>query len=212
MGDSPAQRETEVKLAVSSPAQARRLLYRAGFRVSRRRHHEDNFVFDTPSRAMQSRGLLLRLRRGGGTSTLTYKGPGVGGVYKSRRELETTVGDPVVLGTLLGELGYQVTFMYEKFRTEYACPEPGGVATLDETPIGTFLELEGAAGWIDRIARRLGFSKQTYITDSYGSLYRSSLRLGKDSPHEMVFPNRTGSMRPRSPRMGACGTPPTPLG
>ncbi|MFB3779645.1 MAG: class IV adenylate cyclase [Bryobacteraceae bacterium] len=212
MGDGKAKRETEVKLVVGSPAQARRLLYRAGFRVSRRRRREDNLVFDTPSRTMQRRGLLLRLRRSGGESILTYKGPAEGGVYKSRRELETVVGDPVVLERLLRELGYQVSFRYEKVRTEFLCTLRGGTANLDETPIGTFLELEGEPRWIDSIAAKLGFSKESYIIDSYGSLYRSSLPAGSSHAREMVFPRRKRSLRLSPPRMGVGAPPSTPLG
>jgi len=190
MAGHGAKRETEIKLRLDSLAKARRLLYRAGFRVSRRRRHEDNLVLDTSDRSLQAKGLLLRLRRSGRDSTLTYKGPAAAGIYKSRHELETAVGDQGVLSTMMGALGFEVVFRYEKYRTEYGCPDRGGVVTLDETPIGVFLELEGAPAWIDHVASRLGFSKQDYITDSYGSLYRSGLGSGETISQEMAFPSR----------------------
>jgi hypothetical protein len=34
-----------------------------------------------------------------------------------------------------------------------------------------YLELEGAPGWIDRNARRLGFAESDYSTASYYGLY-----------------------------------------
>jgi adenylate cyclase, class 2 len=198
MAGGAAKREIEVKLRLRSPEQARRLLYKAGFRVSRRRRHEDNLVFDTPDRGMRAKGLLLRLRRSGRDATLTYKGPAAAGTYKSRQEFETAVGDPDVLETMIVVLGFEIVFRYEKFRTEYGCPDRRGVVTLDETPIGTFLELEGEPNWIDHVARRLGFSKLAYITDSYAGLYYSERKPAEGSPVAMLFPRR-GPKRPPPP-------------
>ena len=47
--------------------------------------------------------------------------------------------------------------------------EPG-IVTIDETVIGIFLELEGAAEWVDRTAAQLGYSPDDYLTVSYASL------------------------------------------
>jgi adenylate cyclase class 2 len=62
-------------------------------------------------------------------------------------------------------------FRYEKYRTEFARGSEPGLVTLDETPVGNFMELEGPARWIDHTAKVLGFSRDAYITDSYGKLY-----------------------------------------
>ena len=43
--------------------------------------------------------------------------------------------------------------------------------TLDETPIGNFIELEGEPQWIDQTANELGFPESTYVTSSYATLY-----------------------------------------
>ena len=43
--------------------------------------------------------------------------------------------------------------------------------TLDETPMGNFMELEGPGGWIDRTAKTLGFTAADYVTLSYGGLW-----------------------------------------
>ena len=48
-------------------------------------------------------------------------------------------------------------FRYEKYRTTFRLP--GLHLDLDETPVGVFLELEGAPRAIDRAARSLGFSR-----------------------------------------------------
>jgi adenylate cyclase class 2 len=183
-----ARQETEIKLAISSAAAARRLLRRAGFRVCRRRVYEDNLVFDTPGGQLRASGKLLRLRRSAGAALLTFKGPASQGKHKSRLELEVSFQDFDVGRQILLGLGYGVVFEYEKYRTEYGRPGSGGTACLDETPIGVFIELEGPPDWIDATAESLGFHEHNYITDSYLGLFRR--RAGEASPRMccMRFP------------------------
>ena len=102
---------------------------------------------------------------------LTYKGAAAVGKYKERDELEVEVSDPRRLTEMLSRLDFIPTFRYEKYRTEYRRAGEAGSTMLDETPIGVYLELEGAQAWIDRSARRLGFAESDYCTASYGSLY-----------------------------------------
>ena len=60
---------------------------------------------------------------------------------KMRDEHETVVGDGEVLQRVLEELGLHVWFRYEKYREEYAAEDV--TIALDETPVGTFVEIEG---------------------------------------------------------------------
>src|SRR5262245_15445397 len=163
--------ETEIKLNVSGVESARRTLYRAGFRVHKRRRFEDNSVFDTPQQSLRGADSLLRLREVGGKAIVTFKGKQTESKHKSREELETEVADAAMTRRIFDRLGFQQRFRYQKYRTEYKQPGRPGVATLDETPIGVYVELEGAPDWIDRTARGLGFTESDYITLSYGRLY-----------------------------------------
>jgi len=156
---------------VPDAAAGRRLLRAAGFRVSKRRVFESNTLLDTADGSLAAAGCMLRIRDAGGTGLLTYKGAASVGKYKDREELEVEVADPRRLAALVARLGFVKTLGYEKYRAEYRRPAEAGVATLDEVPIGVYLELEGAPRWIDRSARRLGFSETEYITESYFSLY-----------------------------------------
>src|SRR5579883_2221618 len=171
--------ETEIKLRVPDAAHGRRLLRSAGFRVSQRRAFEANTVFDTADLRLRKR----EVRRAG---KLTYKGPGSSGRHKSREELEIAAADPRTLSAILEKLGFHPAFRYEKYRTEFR-RDGGGEATLDETPIGVFLELEGSPRWIDRTARRLGFSERDYVTLSYGALYTEWCARQRRRPGHMVF-------------------------
>jgi adenylate cyclase class 2 len=179
--------ETEIKLAVPDAKFARRLLRAAGFRVSRPRVFETNTAFDTPRRSLRKAATLLRVRKAGATDTLTYKGRPTAGRHKSREELELEISDAGAMAAVLARLGFEAAFRYQKYRTEFRQPRHSGVAMLDETPIGVFLELEGTAPWIDRTARKLGFEESLYITASYGRLYLEWCQRRRDKPSNMVF-------------------------
>lgn len=180
-------RETEIKLAVESVEAAKRLLSRAGFRVHKRRIFEDNTMLDTPEMALRAAAQAFRIREAGGKSILTFKGKPEGGKHKSREELEIEVSDAGTVRAIAARLGYEPVFRYQKYRTEYKQRSGGGVATLDETPIGVYLELEGRPEWIDRTARKLGFGEADYITASYGRLYIEWRERRKSAPRDMLF-------------------------
>jgi len=169
-------RETEIKLALADVAEGRRLLHEAGFRVSRRRLFESNTLFDTSRGILRRKKCLLRLRQAGSKAMLTFKGPPVEAKYKDREELEVGLSDSGEFNEILSRLDYMPAFRYEKYRTEYSRSGEPGTATLDETPIGMYLELEGPPAWIDRSARRLGFNESDYITASYYGLYADYCR------------------------------------
>ncbi len=182
--------ETEIKLPVESAASARRLLRAAGFRLHKRRLFEDNAILDTAGLKLRKAGALLRLRVAGGAATVTYKGRAAAGKHKTREELETRVADANAFSQIAGRLGLTPKFRYQKYRTEFQQPRGPGVATLDETPIGVYLELEGPPGWIDRTARRLGFREADFITQSYGALYFAWCRENRVKAGNMVFPKK----------------------
>jgi adenylate cyclase class 2 len=182
-----AARETEIKLAVPDAGTARRLLRAAGFRVSKRRVFETNTVFDTPELGLRRAATLLRVRQAGGVATVTYKGPPDVGRHKSREELELEISDARAMGAIIERLGLGPVFRYDKYRTEYRQPGRSGIATLDETPVGVYLELEGTANWIDRAARKLGFTENDYITASYARLYLDWCQRSGVRPSDMVF-------------------------
>jgi len=180
--------EIEIKLKPLSLQDAIERIGAAGFTVLHPRAFESNTLFDYADGRLKTGGEVLRLREFGGTCMITFKGdPQVLGGHKVREELETTVGSCAVLQAILGRLGYPPTFRYEKFRTTYSRKGDAGLLTLDETPIGPFLELEGDAHWIDRTATELGFPPEAYITDSYGRLWLRHCQETGSSVTEFVF-------------------------
>lgn len=183
--------EIEIKLRLNGNInETRRDLQEAGFRVSKSRVYESNVLLDTSNRTLRSHGKLIRVRRVGAHSLLTYKGPSELGKYKKRHEIEVPLTDAFGLEQILNEIGYHPIFRYEKFRTEFAKPPNTGKVLLDETPIGNYLEIEGSPRWIDQTARQLGFSPADYITRSYGYLYLSYCRERRSAPKDMLFSSK----------------------
>lgn len=182
-----SDREIEVKLAVPNGEAAHELLLRAGFAALHERAFESNEVYDTPAGELLLGRQLLRLRDFRNEAILTFKGPPEPGPHKSRPEFETRLESASALRQILHALGYRLTFRYEKFRTTFQRSGEPGHAVLDETPIGTFLELEGPPDWIDSTAQELGFTRESYILLSYGSLYRDYCQRAGIEPTHMVY-------------------------
>ena len=182
--------EVEVKIRVDRPAAIRQRLKRAGYAL-KSYHREQDFVFDSANQGLRMTGQLLRLRNEDGSWLITYKGPPVGGTrYKEREEIETGVEDGSRLRTILERLGFQLWFAYEKRRRTFRRRGEPGLVTLDHTPIGYFLELEGPRAWIDQTAVRLGFGPGDYVTKSYVQLYAEDCQERGIKPTNMLFEKR----------------------
>ncbi len=180
--------EIEIKLRLPNKlAKIRHALHDLGFQITKHRALESNVLFDNSKRVLRRHGKLIRVRKMGSSSVLTYKGPSQPGKYKKRQEIEIGLPEQNGLGEILTHIGYHPVFRYEKFRTEYARRSNGGKIMLDETPIGNFLEIEGSPRWIDQTARSLGFFNADYITRSYGYLYLAYCRERRTRPKDMLF-------------------------
>ncbi|HWF07982.1 MAG TPA: class IV adenylate cyclase [Bryobacteraceae bacterium] len=170
--------EVEIKLRIETAARARALMRRHGFAVIAPRVFEQNLVLDDERGSLRAGGMLLRVRRAGKTGapfvvTCTFKNPEMPGRHKRRGEREFRASDFDACVGIFASLGFREKFRYEKYRTEYRRQSDPGHITVDETPIGVFMELEGPARWIDRTAKEIGFSRADYVMDSYGRLYEA---------------------------------------
>ncbi len=183
------------------------------------RVHELNVIFDTPEGALAKHGQLLRIRtetpvpksktskRAPGQRTLlTFKRPSVERTptpgrgqenhrHKVREEIEVEVADAGVLTHIFEGLGMRGWFRYEKYRTTFGLPASakwarGLLIELDETPIGTFVELEGPPAAIDRAAQELGYSTRDYVLKNYLLLYVEECRRRGREPKNMLFADK----------------------
>ena len=180
------------------------------------RVHEWNVIFDTPEGGLAKHGQLLRIRietvetkskkrktASAKRTLLTFKRPILAGAtpsasarenhrHKVREEVEVEVADASVLAKIFEGLGMRGWFRYEKYRTTFRLPAgaswaKGLLIELDETPIGTFVELEGPPTAIDRAAQELGYSRRDYILRSYLALYVEECRRRGQEPQDMLF-------------------------
>jgi adenylate cyclase class 2 len=111
--------------------------------------------------------------------------------HKVREEVEIELTDPGKLTQIFEGLGMKGWFRYEKYRTTYRLPRiawaKGLLIELDETPIGTYVELEGPPEAIDRAALALGYSPRDYILKNYLVLYVEACRQSGREPSDMFF-------------------------
>jgi adenylate cyclase class 2 len=210
-------RETEIKLKIDDPRSFLRTLNKLGAKVVSPRSHELNLIFDTPDGGLAKHGQLLRIRtetpaapgknssrKSSSRSLLTFKSPpdqlAMGPVappedrrHKVREEIELVLTDPASLQKIFEGLGLKGWFRYEKYRTAYRFPvrfkwARGLVVDFDETPIGTFVELEGPGPAIDQAARELGYDSGDYVLKNYLVLYLDDCRRRNLQPSHMLFP------------------------
>jgi adenylate cyclase class 2 len=118
-----------------------------------------------------------------------------GGRHKVREEIEVVLTDAASLQKIFEGLGLKGWFRYEKYRTPYKLPArhkwaKGLIIDLDETPIGTFVELEGPPNAIDRAAHELGHSPNDYVLKNYLVLYIDDCKRQALEPTHMLFPGR----------------------
>lgn len=160
--------EREVKLAYPNAERARAAVSALGAAPLRPRRLQSDTLFDNAG-ALSARRAVLRVRRDGAESFLTFKNPVDHPTIKVREEIETTIADADRLVTILEHLGYLPWFSYEKYREEFTREEV--IVAIDETPVGTFVELEGPEPGIAAIARALGREPTDYVLDSYRTLF-----------------------------------------
>ena len=86
---------------------------------------------------------------------------------------------------ILAKLGMRPLFRYQKYRAAYQYAEL--IITVDETPVGNYLELEGPKPLIDEVAVRLGYKPTDYIAKSYLTLYQDHLKLRGLPLKDMLF-------------------------
>jgi adenylate cyclase class 2 len=192
MESSGSRIEVEIKLPFGSVEEALARLERLPSRPAEERRFERNDIYDTPDGALARSGRLLRVRQVGQGGTLTYKEPVASRLKaKVRAEVESAVESPESLRTILEKTGFRVVYRYEKYRRYHTWrDEPGGstlAISIDETPIGVYIELEGAQVAIDHAAARMGFQESDYILQDYRSLHNVWLRQRGLPPGDMRF-------------------------
>src|SRR5260221_2795889 len=161
--------EREIKLRFDDAETARAAVLQAGAAPLRGRRLQEDCLLDTDDEQLRRRRCVLRVRMESGKSLITFKGPVQPSIVKLREELETIVGDGPLLLQILEALGFHVWFRYQKYREEFALGDL--IVAVDETPVGTFVEIEGGDRGIAGMAEALGRRPSDFLVDSYRRLY-----------------------------------------
>jgi adenylate cyclase, class 2 len=179
--------EVEIKFRIADIDRLAARLRQLGFQQVTPRTHEMNTLFDLPGNPLRDRGDVLRLRKYGQTWVLTHKSRGKkhNGPHKTRLETETRVDNGEKMEAILRALHFEPSFRYEKFRAEWKAGD--GHVVIDETPIGTYGEIEGPPEWIDSVARDLEIDRKDYITETYAGLFLAWKRQSGSKSEEMTF-------------------------
>ena len=177
--------EREIKLRFESADAARAAVLATGASPVHSRRLQEDCLLDTLDEVLHRRRCVLRLRMEPGKSLLTFKGPVQPADVKLREELETVVGDGPLVLRVLEELGFHVWVRYEKYREEFVIDDV--IVAVDETPVGTFVEIEGGDRGITEMALALGRGPADYLLDSYRGLFVEHCRRRGRPVTEMLF-------------------------
>ena len=184
--------EREVKLLFPSAAAARAAVVALGVTPAHARRLQDDSLYDTADDGLRQKGWAIRVRTerwsdGPETTTLTVKGPIQPGEMKIREEHETRVDKGDAVRQAFNVLGLRPSFRYQKYREEFSAD--GVVIAVDETPIGTYVELEGDEAAIYAMTAALGRSPADFVVDSYYRLFmKRREELGLRDDHMLFGP------------------------
>ena len=177
--------EIEVKFPLRDRNELLRRLHELGATRLYAETFEDNIVLDRRGE-LRTKGALLRVRKFGRYSLITFKGPlAIEDGIKSREEVQTGVESFELAIQLLDSLGFKPVFRYQKFREVWRVRDVEVV--LDRTPIGDYFEIEGPVETIRQVSGEVGMNMDQAIRQTYADLYRQHRRTRGDLPENMVF-------------------------
>jgi adenylate cyclase, class 2 len=177
--------EQEVKLRFDTPEAARQAVMTAGGRLVVSRRLLVDTLYDTEDERLRRSGCAVRLRRDGPAGVITFKGRVQPGPVKSREEIETTVAEVDAAERILERLGFRAWFHAEKYREEFEAP--GVHVSVDEAPVGTFVEIEGPPDAIERFATLIDRTTSDYCLQSYPALYFGWCQANGVTAGDMTF-------------------------
>ena len=177
--------EREVKLTFESADAARAAVAAIGATPLNGRRLQEDTLLDTANDDLKRRRSALRVRQDGGRSLLTFKGPVQPAALKIREELETVVGDGMLVMRMLAELGFHPWFRYQKYREEFTLDDC--IIAIDETPVGVFVEIEGGEQGIAAAATALGRRPADYVLESYRGLFVQHCETHGLTATDMLF-------------------------
>lgn len=179
--------EVEVKAHVNDPKLVERSIIALGASPIGIEAQVDTY-YSVPYRDFAETDEAIRIRVQGNKSFLTYKGPKMDSVSKTRKEYEVEVNDADCMGDILSSLGFAPVATIVKKRKKYRLVD--FIISLDEVRnLGDFIEVEVSlmdskshedkVESIFRLFEKLGIGRDESIRKSYLEMIRErSLIVG----------------------------------
>ncbi|MCZ7397553.1 MAG: class IV adenylate cyclase [Candidatus Methanoperedens sp.] len=175
MTDRPSMIEVEVKAHVQDPRQIERSIIEMGATPIGIENQTDTY-YNSPVHDFKMSDEALRVRVQDDRCFLTYKGPKIDSVSKTRKENQVEINDPGSMGDILSSLGFIPVATVIKKRKNYRIADI--LISLDEVRnLGSFIEIEISAKnqsnyekkveSIFKIIEKLGISRDSTIRKSY---------------------------------------------
>ncbi|MDD5473430.1 MAG: class IV adenylate cyclase [Candidatus Methanoperedens sp.] len=167
--------EIEVKAHVDEPKQMERAVIALGASPIGIESQVDTY-YNTPYRDFGETDEALRIRVQNGVSFLTYKGPKMDRVSKTRKEFQAGINDANTMGNILSSLGFFPVATVTKKRKNFRLGD--FFISLDEVRnLGDFIEIEMSVKdsynyeekveSVFKLIEKLGISRESTIRSSY---------------------------------------------
>ena len=167
--------EIEVKARVDDPKRLERAIIALGATPTGIQAQADTY-YNAPHRNFEMTDEALRIRVEDGDAFLTYKGPKMDTLSKTRQEFQTMIKDSGTMGDILSSLGFFPVATVTKRRKNYRLGN--FFISLDEVrDLGSFIEIEipvknsknyeEKVESILKIIEKLGISRTSTIRESY---------------------------------------------
>ncbi|ACV24264.1 class IV adenylate cyclase [Methanocaldococcus fervens] len=167
--------EVEVKVKIDDKDKIAEQLKNLGFKFVKKKFQEDIY-FNGIDRDFRETDEALRIRDEDGKFFVTYKGPKIDKISKTREEIEVGIEDKEKMRQIFIKLGFKEVPPIRKVREIYKKDDIG--ASIDEVEgLGLFLELEKSIPDINKkdkvldelmeILKSLNISRENIIRKSY---------------------------------------------
>jgi adenylate cyclase class 2 len=167
--------EIEVKARVDDARKMERAIIAMGATPIGIQDQADTY-YNAPHRNFENTDEALRIRVEDGGAFLTYKGPKMDTISKTRQEFQTVIKEPETIGNILSSLGFFPVATVTKRRKNYRLGD--FFISLDEVrDLGSFIEIEipvkntrnyeEKVESILKIIEKLGISRTSTIRESY---------------------------------------------
>lgn len=175
-------KEIEVKVPVKDFRRIKSILKKINAEKIKKFTKEKNILFDHEVLKLKEKDWVFRIRKFGKENILTLKTKKKGKKgFKVREEINLKFENFNKMLKLLKKIGFYESFYYEKFREEYRYK--GLLISLDKTPVGNYVEIEGIYNEILDFLKILGLKLEQTLALSYLQIFR----MFNKKENKMVF-------------------------